>query len=49
MSDVPTLRLLLAAAPLNAEWGDPTRIPLAALPCLGGIDLAGRTAFVGDA
>jgi hypothetical protein len=48
MSDIPTLHSLLAAAPLDAEWGESEDVPLAALPCWRGVDLAGRTAFVGD-
>jgi len=45
MSDISYSALLLAAAPLGLEWGEATRIPLAVLPCLGGLDLTARTAF----
>lgn len=48
MSDAPTPHALLAAAPLEAEWDDPAHIPLAVLPCLRGVDLVSRTAFVGE-
>lgn len=48
MSDVPFFHPLLAAAPLDAEWDDAPDLPLAVLPCLHGVDLANRTAFVGD-
>ena len=46
MSDIPFGRPLLAAAPLGAQWDEPEELPLAALPCLHGLDLGGRTAFV---
>ena len=45
MSDIPALHPLLAAAPLDEEWGEADRVPLAVLPCLRGIDLVSRTAF----
>jgi hypothetical protein len=47
MSDILLGHPLLAAAPLDAHWDDPARIPLAALPCLHGVDLASRTPFLG--
>jgi hypothetical protein len=39
---------LLAAAPLHFELTDTARVPLAALPCLRGLDLTARTAFRED-
>jgi hypothetical protein len=45
MSDITSNPLLLAAAPLGAEWGADGRVPLAVLPCLAGFDLTARTAF----
>ncbi|MGP8072365.1 MAG: hypothetical protein ACLPZM_04455 [Thermoplasmata archaeon] len=45
MSDNSYRALLLAAAPLGDEWGEMPRIPLAVMPCLGGVDLTARTAF----
>ena len=45
MSDIVSSVPLLAAAPLRGDWGDPNRLPLAVLPCLGGLELGVRTAF----
>ncbi len=42
MSDIVTTYPLLAAAPLDAGWADPTRLPLAVLPCLSGAERGRR-------